>query len=256
MSTYPSEWSGFIRSVAVQRERVQHPNAYPYSIPAVAALLENKLDLDPKVTILVGENGMGKSTLIEAIAVAAGFNAEGGSKNFNFATRASESSLHRAIRPVRNPRRPRTGFFLRAESYFNLATNIEELDREPGGGPKIIESHGGTSLHEQSHGESFLALIQHRFGPDGLYILDEPEAALSQKRQLVLLSRMHELAQQGSQFIVATHSPIVMALPYARIYELSEAGIERIAYEDAPNVRLLQAFLADRETFLQLLLAK
>src|SRR3712207_6225437 len=134
------------------------------------------LALHPSVTFFVGENGSGKSTLIEAIAVAAGFNAEGGSTNFSFATRRSESPLHRALRLVRRARRPRTGFFLRAESYFNVATHIEELDREPAPAPRIIDSFGGRSLHEQSHGESFFTLLMHRFGAEGLYLLDEPEA--------------------------------------------------------------------------------
>ncbi len=170
------------------------------------------------MTYFVGENGSGKSTLLEAIAVAAGFNAEGGSMNFHFSTRSSESALAGALRLVRSVRRPRTGFFLRAESFFNLATAIEQLDKDPGGSP-IIDSYGGRSLHEQSHGESFLAVALHRFGPQGLYVLDEPEAALSPLRQMSMLRRMRDLVHQGCQFIVATHAPILLAYPGASIQQ-------------------------------------
>src|ERR1700722_465934 len=174
-------------------ERIAVPGAYPFSIPAIGAI--DGLVLHPRVTYFVGENGSGKSTLLEGLAVAAGFNPEGGSMNFRFSTRSSESSLAGALRLVRSVRRPRTGFFLRAESFFNLATTIEMLDKDPMG-PPIIGSYGGRSLHEQSHGESFMALALHRFGPQGLYVLDEPEAALSPLRQMSTLRRMHDLAQQ------------------------------------------------------------
>jgi predicted ATPase len=193
----------------------------------------------------VGENGSGKSTLIEGIAIAAGFNPEGGSTQFAFSTRASESSLGHALRLARTERRPRTGYFLRSESFFNVATNIEELDREPSPGPRIIDSYGGRSLHEQSHGESFWSLIQHRFGPAGFYILDEPEAALSPRRQILLLSRFIELLRRGCQFLIATHSPIVAALPGALIYELSDEGIKRVRYEETDCFRVTKAFVQD-----------
>ncbi len=181
------------------REKVKDFGRYPFSIPAIRSL--HSLELHPRVTFLVGENGMGKSTLVEAIAIAAGFNAEGGSKNFNFASRRSESELHTALRLVRGVRRPKTGYFLRAESYFNVATEIERLDREGGMGPPIIASYGGRSLHEQSHGESFIALVKNRFSANGFYVLDEPEAALSPQKQLSFLVAMHDLVQGGnSQF--------------------------------------------------------
>ena len=184
-----------------------------------------------------------------AIAVQTGFNPEGGTRNFGFATRRSESELHRCMRLARGARRERTGYFFRAESYFNVATEIERLDKEPGG-PPIILSYGGRSLHEQSHGESFLALIKNRFGPDGLYILDEPEAALSPSRQLTLLARIHELAHRGrSQFLIATHSPIVLAYPHATIYQLSESGIGRVAYQETEHFFLTREFLLNRERF-------
>ncbi|MDF2909569.1 MAG: hypothetical protein K0Q56_449, partial [Sporolactobacillus laevolacticus] len=148
-----------------------------------------------KVTFFVGENGTGKSTILEALAVSSGYNPEGGSKNFNFATSDTHSNLYRAMRVIKGIDRPRDGFFLRAESFYNLASNIDEI-----GDPLFLEQYGGRSLHEQSHGESFLSLMLHRFRGNGLYILDEPEAALSPSKLMTMLARMHELVNQHSQF--------------------------------------------------------
>ena len=156
----------FVRSVVLKREEIDTPDDYPFSIPAIRDLEELQLGRD--VTLLAGENGSGKSTLVEAIAVALGFNAEGGSRNMTVATRTSHSQLHEHLRLIRGARTPRNGFFLRAESFFNVATHIEQLDAEPLGGSPIIDAYGGRSLHEQSHGESFLSLILNRFGPNGL----------------------------------------------------------------------------------------
>ena len=244
----------FVRAVYLVKERVPDGDGYPFSLPAVRSLLL-QLELHPKVTFFIGENGSGKSTLIEAIAIAAGFNAEGGSRNFNFATRPSESGLHDCIRLVRGARRPRDGFFLRAESYFNLATQIERLDAEPGAGPAILAAYGGRSLHEQSHGESFFALLQSRFRGDGFYVLDEPEAALSPTRQLAFLSRLDQLVRRGSQFVIATHSPILMAYPQARLLELGPGGIRQAAYEETEHFRVTRDFLLRRETMLRELFA-
>ncbi len=252
MSAFDPHESPFLRSVRLDWDRVVNPDAYPFVLPAVRSL--DGLEL-ATVTYFIGENGSGKSTILEAIAVACGFNAEGGTINFKFATRRSESALHEHIRFARAPRRPRTGFFLRAESFFNLATEIERLYAEPSFAPPVIDSYGGQSLHEQSHGESFLALMKHRFGPNGLYILDEPEAALSPSRQLSLLIRMHELIEEGSQFIIATHAPIVLAYPGARLYQLDESGISSVEYDQTEHVQLTRDFLNDRERFLQRLLA-
>lgn len=233
--------AGYLRAVRLLRDSVPDFKVYPFSIPSIQSL--DELELDAKVTFLIGENGAGKSTLIESIAVLMGFNAEGGTKNFRFGTRRSESCLHQFMRPVRGVRRPRDGFFLRAESYFNVATEIERLDEEPGG-PRIIDGFGGVSLHEQSHGESFLALAAHRFRGQGLYILDEPEAALSPQRQLTLLSIINEhVEERASQFVIATHSPILMAYPNARIYRLGSNGIEKVAYEDTEHYRITRDFL-------------
>jgi predicted ATPase len=233
----------FLLRLQLVRERIANSDRYPFSIPAVAAI--DGLSLHPRVTYFVGENGSGKSTLLEGIAIAAGFNPEGGSINLRFATRSSESSLAGALRLVRSVRRPRTGFFLRAESFFNVATTVEQL------GPEIMASYGGRSLHEQSHGESFIALALHRFGRDGLYVLDEPEAALSPLRQMSMLRRMHDLVLQGCQFIVATHAPILLAYPEAWIYQLDEQGLRRVAYDDTSTVRVTRDFLGDRDRTLE-----
>jgi predicted ATPase len=229
----------------------QRRAGYPWQLPVVAALAA-PLVLDPKVTYLIGENGTGKSTLVEAIAVAAGMNPEGGSRNFSYATRSSHSELSQAIRLVRGARRPKTEFFLRAESLFTAATYIENLDPDQS---LALAPYGGRSLHEQSHGESFLAVMLNRFGPNGFYVLDEPEAALSTQNCLTLLRRIHELVAAGSQFIVATHSPLVLAYPHAVIYSCNEHGFERVEYDDSEPVRLTKSFLDARQRFLEELLA-
>lgn len=236
----------------LEREGVESFERYPFDLPAVRNL--KRLDLGTGVTFFVGENGSGKSTLLEALAVAWGFNSEGGSRNFHFATRASHSELYRHIRLERGIERPRTGYFLRAESYFNVATEIERLDRE-GGGPRIIDAYGGRSLHEQSHGESFMALVLHRFSGGGFYILDEPEAALSPTRQLALLVRLHDLVEAGAQFVIATHSPILLALPGAVIYTLDSDAIRITDYEDTEHYQVTRRFLTDRDGMLAQLLA-
>lgn len=240
-----------LQKLQLNREKIPFPDRYPFNLPAFRQL--NSLNLHPKVTYLTGENGMGKSTLIEAIAVASGFNAEGGSINFNFSTRASHSELHEYIRIARGPGKFRTGFFLRSESFFNLATEIEKLDAEGGGRP-LIDSYGGRSLHEQSHGESFWALFMNRFSGNGLYILDEPEAALSPTRQMAMLVRMHELIGEQAQFIIATHSPIVMAYPSSIIYELTENGIHKTAYTETQNYMISKQFLNNHTGMLHILL--
>lgn len=240
-----------IRELIFNREKVPENNHYPFTIPALNHL--KSLKFHPRVTYFSGENGMGKSTLVEAIAVAYGFNPEGGSRNFNFTTRASHSALHNYFTLARGPKH-RDGFFLRSESFFNLATNIEDLDKEKGGGGKLINSYGGVSLHEQSHGESFWALFMNRFGGDGLYILDEPEAALSPTRQMALLTRMHELVGAGSQFIIATHSPIILAYPDAIIYELTANGISKTSYTETENYKIFHGFMNDHKTMIRILL--
>lgn len=242
----------FLLWAELRRDKVPAFDSYPFSLPAVRDL--DKIAFHPAVTFFVGENGSGKSTLLEAIAVAAGFNPEGGSRNFRFATRESHSALGACLRLARKGRRPRDGFFLRAESYFNVATEIERLDADADGGPPVAGAYGERPLHEQSHGESFMTLLTERFDGDGLYLLDEPEAALSPARQLAALSRIHRLVQDGSQLIIATHSPILMAYPNATILEIGQHGIRPIAYADTEHFRVTRAFLQNPERMLRELL--
>jgi predicted ATPase len=241
----------FIADIQLKRDEVQSFDLYPFSLPALRAL--DSLELHPEVTFFIGENGSGKSTLLEAIAVASGFNAEGGSQNFRFGTRESHSELHRFLRISRGHPRPRDGFFFRAESFFNVATEIENLDKEPGPSPPIGPSYSPRPLHEQSHGESFLALMVNRFRGNGLYLLDEPEAALSPKRQLAILTRIHDLAKEKSQFIIATHSPILMAYPGAFIYQFSPAGIQRVDYQETEHYQITRSFLSNPQRMMQIL---
>jgi predicted ATPase len=218
---------------------------FPFSVPAMRDLAA--LDLDAPVTLLAGDNGTGKSTLIETIAQAVGFASQGGEYE-----RAGE--LPPVPRPVHGiePRmhrwnKPRNGYFLRAESFFNVAAMV---DGEGTFAPDI-SLYGGVKLHEQSHGESFLALATHRFGGEGLYILDEPEAALSVTGALAVLAAIARAARDGAQFIIATHSPVLLACPGARIYELGEDGFSECAYDDLDAVRLTRGFLGDPERYLR-----
>jgi predicted ATPase len=244
--------SQYIIDISLLRSEIGSFDRYPFSLDAIRAL--DQLDFHPKVTYFIGENGSGKSTLLEAIAVAMGFNPEGGTKNFDFSTRSSHSDLFRFLRIGKGVKRPRDGFFLRAESFFNVATAIETMDAEPSFGPPVIDSYGGRSLHEQSHGESFLALMTQRFGGEGLYILDEPEAALSPQRQLSVLTRMHDLVNDNSQFVIATHSPILMAYPESTIYLCGPEGIIPITYEETEHYQITRDFLLNRERMLRILL--
>ncbi|USX26562.1 AAA family ATPase [Oxalobacteraceae bacterium OTU3CINTB1] len=241
----------YVSQVRLRVSDVPSFERYPFSLPAVRHL--DVLDLHPKITFIVGENGSGKSTLMEAMAVSFGFNPEGGTKNFGFGTRASHSELHEYIRLSKGVKRPKDGFFLRAESFFNVATEIEKLDEGPGG-PPIIDSYGGKSLHEQSHGESFWSLVMHRFGGNGFYLLDEPEAALSPQRQLALMSRIHELVNDHSQFVIATHSPILMTYPDAYIYSCSESGMQRVSYEETEHFQVMHDFVVNPKRMLNILL--
>jgi predicted ATPase len=236
----------FLRRIELRKEKVESFEEYPYNLPAIKNL--STLKLHPKVTYIVGENGTGKSTILEAIAVAWGINAEGGTQNFNFATHASHSDLHDKLLMVKGSKKPDLSFFLRAESFYNLATNIDEIG--------ATQSYGGKSLHEQSHGESFFSVIMNRFKGNGLYILDEPEAALSPAKQLALLSRMHELIQKNAQFIIATHSPIVMAYPDALLYELKDGNFDAVKYDETEHYSVMKSFMENPKMMLDILLKK
>ncbi|MEG1523667.1 MAG: AAA family ATPase [Clostridia bacterium] len=240
----------YLRSVQLTTNTFLGDDAYLDSIPAVQSLGSLDLSRAP-VTFFVGENGSGKSTLLEAIAVASGFNPEGGSRNFHFSSADTHSGLHQYLRLVRAATRPRDGYFLRAESFYNVASNIDLLDEGSG---ELTASYGGRSLHQQSHGESFLSLVLNRLGGNGLYILDEPEAALSPSRQLALLTAIHRMVNARSQLLIATHSPILSAYPNAIIYQLDETGIAPIRYEDTEQYRITRAFLDNPKRMLSMLM--
>jgi predicted ATPase len=234
----------FLKTVSLRRELIDSFEEFPYSIPAIKHL--TTIELHPNVTFFVGDNGTGKSTLLEAIAVAEGFNPEGGSRNAMFHTKDTHhQQLHYKLQLGKHKIPRGDSFFLRAESFYNLATYIEEI----GAG-----GYGDTPLHEQSHGEAFLTLMLQRLSGNGLYLMDEPEAALSPQRQLTFLAALHELVQAGGQFLIATHSPILMAYPQARILHFTEQGIAPIAYEDTEHYKVTRAFLLRKDLMLKELL--
>ena len=220
-------------------------DSYPYSIPAVREIGE--LKFHPDVTFFVGENGAGKSTVLEAIAVALGYAPEGGTRNVRLSTTDSVSPLHGNLRLAHSFRKPKDGYFLRAESFFNVATYMDEVG--------YLGGYGDRSLHERSHGEAFMALLTHKFRGNGLYLLDEPEAALSPNRQLAALSAIHQLVQEESQFIIATHSPILLSYPNARILLFDGSGISEVQYEDTEHFAVTRDFLNNYPRRLEQLLA-
>lgn len=243
----------YIRAVSIDWDAVA-PDSYLREIPALH--FEGALTLTAPVTFFVGENGTGKSTLLEGIAVAWGFNPEGGGKNYHFSTYDSHSELHGAVRLVRNPHKPRHSYFLRAESFYNVASKAEDyrlsglgVDSEA----SFYAKYGGKALHRQSHGESFLAMMEGEFQPDGLYLLDEPEAALSPQRQLSLLTLLYELSRQGAQFLIASHSPILLGLPGARILSFDGAGLSPIDWKETESYRVTELFINRRERLLRAL---
>ncbi len=207
--------------------------SYPFSIPAVKEL--GNIDFHPNVTFFVGENGSGKSTVMEGLAVALGFGAEGGTKNVQFRTADSISPLHDSLRLARGVPAPRDGYFLRAESFFNVATYMDETG--------YLGGYGGKSLHTQSHGESFMAVLLNKLRGNGIYLLDEPEAALSPNRQLAALSAVHQLVEDHSQFIIATHSPMLLSYPHAKIIQFDNAGVSEVAFEDTEHFAVTRDFL-------------
>ncbi len=234
----------FIRSMSIRRDAVPSYDRYPFTVPVVRNL--ESIEFDAQVTFLIGENGSGKSTLIEALALACGFKAEGGSRHFEYETAEDESELHEILRVVRGHKRPSDGYFLRAESFYNVATEIERRGLE--------SYYGGTSLHRMSHGESFFTLLNDRLLGGGLYIFDEPEAALSPTRQMAMLTRMHELVLDASQLIIATHSPILLAYPGAQILEISNGKLRQVDYEETEHYTVTRQFFQQREKMLRILL--
>lgn len=233
----------YLREIKMKNDQFDR-SSYPFNIPAIKGL--ESLDFHPDVTFFVGENGSGKSTLIEAIAVAMGFNAEGGTKQSTFSTSRTHSTLHNYLKTIKSFKYPKDGYFLRAESFYNLATLMDETG--------YLTMYGGKSLHQQSHGESFMATLLNKLQGNGLYIMDEPEAALSPSRQMAAVSAIHQLVEENSQFIIATHSPILLAYPRSKIYSFSSDGIEEIAYEDTEHYAVTRDFLNNHQEMMKILL--
>lgn len=232
----------FIKGLSIDWKRIA-PYSYLREIEALHEL--KSLEFTSPITFFVGENGSGKSTLLEAIAIAAGFNPEGGSRNYHFSTFDSHSELCEAIRLVRSCNRPGWGYFLRAESFYNVAT--KEMDYADA-------DHPSQKYHEKSHGESFLTLAQNQFRPHGLYLLDEPEAALSPQRQLTLLINIHECAKAGAQFFIVTHSPILLGMPEAEILTFDEGKLHSCGYEETSSYQITELYINNRKQLLERLL--
>lgn len=241
----------FIRGIKIDWDIVDQ-NSYLRDISSIQQI--HTLSFNKNITFFSGENGSGKSTLLEAIAVAYGFNAEGGTINYRFSTYESHSELYEAVTVIKGSRKPRNNYFLRAESFYNVASKAEEY--RDGDCKEIYYSkYGGKSLHQQSHGESFLNLIQGNFSSNGIYIMDEPEAALSPQRQLTLLREIYELSQNGSQFIIASHSPILLGIPEAEILSFSTEGVQVCDYLQTESYQLTEMFINNRQYFLNHLLS-
>ena len=232
-----------IQSVHIDWDKIDG-DSYLRDIEALQGVMD--IAFRYPVTFFAGENGSGKSTLLEAIAVACGFNPEGGTRNYNFSTYYSHSDLHQALRLSKGYRQIRWGYFLRAESFYNVATKEEEYSRGPGGRPQ--------HFHEKSHGESFLALAQQQFRGGGLYLLDEPEAALSPQRQLTLFMEIVRCAREGAQFIIVTHSPILLAMPQAQILSFDDGQIHPCSYEETGSFEVIEMMINHREQMLHWLM--
>ena len=240
--------TNYITGLEVLRDRLP-ADSYTLAIPALRSL-EN-LDFPCPVTFFTGENGSGKSTLLEAVAVAYGFNPEGGTRNFQFSTRDTHSDFSSALRLRKGVKKPQDGFFLRAESFSNVASKVDDYAAESIGRINYLDYYGGRSLHCQSHGESFLALMQNRFHGNSIFILDEPEAALSPQRQLTALLMIGRLAKEGSQFIIATHSPILLGLPGAQILCFDDGDLHPITYEETEVYQVMEMFINSRKVLLE-----
>lgn len=233
----------YLKSLSIMKERIENYNKYPFNIPAIRSL--DKLHFKKNVTFFIGENGSGKSTLLEAIADVCGFNPAGGGRNNTYMLEHAQSDLSDFVRLSWLPKMTQ-GFFLRAESYYNFATHLERLEDS-----QAYLPYGGKSLHEQSHGESFLSLFVNRFDQKGIYLLDEPEAALSPARQLTFLKILRDLVKLGkTQFIIATHSPIIMAYPDAQIFTFDTSPIAEIVYEETDHYQITKGFLENRQSYL------
>jgi len=236
-----------LKKIVLLRERVEDWTAYPFSVPTIASLPE--ISIHSRIAFFAGENGTGKSTLLEAIAAHYGFGHEGGNRDFSSDTtehNRSTDPLAKALR-LSFDKRTGAGFFLRAESFFNTASVIDNLG---------LQSYGGRSLHAQSHGESFFTLLLHKFQRNGFFLLDEPEAALSPQRQLAFLILLHDTVREypDAQFLISTHSPILLATPGAQILSFDNGVIHPIAYEDTPAFQITRRIMNDHKSFVNELL--
>ena len=248
----PARHQPFLQAIRLERDRVSAFDTYPFNIPAICQL--ERLEFHPAVTFFIGENGSGKSTLLEAIARKLDFNIEGGDRRLNFTTHATHYNLHESLVLERGFTRFTDGYFLRGESFYNVASELERIEVDiPSAEP--YRAYGGKSPHAQSHGESFLSLLANRLQGDGVYLFDEPEAALSPQRQLSVLTLLHRLVYHRSQLVIATHSPILLAYPNARIYEFSDSGITPVSYCETEHYRVTRDFLNRYERMLDILLS-
>jgi predicted ATPase len=238
---------GFLLSMSLKSTENINWSQYPFNVSSIRHL--KNLDFHPAVTFLIGENGTGKSTLIEALAISQRFNPEGGTKNFTFSTIDTHSVLFEYLKVVKSDRYMKDGFFLRGESFYNMASYIDAIQSSDN---RMLKSYGNRSLHNQSHGESFFALMKYRFNKEGLYILDEPETALSPQKQIAMLMLIDELVNKGSQFIISTHSPILLAYPNAIIYEIDKKqGLKKTIYEKSDIYTTTIDFLNNYQIFLK-----
>jgi predicted ATPase len=242
----PLKIKPYLQQITIQRNPDQPVDSYPFSIPAIRGL--KTLKFSPDVTFFVGENGSGKSTVLEAIAIAMGFNAEGGTKNLKFRTAETISDLHLSLKLKKGFKSPKDGYFLRAESFYNVATEVDKLG--------YLVGYGNRSLHERSHGEAFMTLLTTKLKGNGFYLLDEPEAALSPSRQLAALCAINRLVDKESQFIIATHSPILLAYPSATIVNFDGEGLAEIAYENTEHFGITRDFLNHYQRRLEHLLSE
>ncbi|HKR27351.1 MAG TPA: AAA family ATPase, partial [Acidobacteriaceae bacterium] len=247
-----------LKKMTLLREKVTDWETYPFCVPVIRQLRE--MEFSAPVCFFVGENGSGKSTLLEAIAAHYGFGREGGTRNFSNDSTESNRSIEPLVKALRLSFTVRTGagFFLRAESLFNVASHIDQLDKEESFGPPINSYYGGISLHNRSHGETFLTVMEHKMRRNGLFLLDEPEAALSPQRQLAFLALIHEVVKRNkdAQFIISTHSPLLLGFPGAQIFSFDEGQVREVPYEETPPYVIVRGFVNGREKFLKELLAE
>lgn len=242
-----------LKKISLLRDRVGDWNSYPFSVPAIRCL--EQLEMRSRVCFFAGENGTGKSTLLEAIAAHYGFGREGGTRNFQNNSTDSNQSIDPLVRALRLAfdRRTGAGFFLRAESFFNTVSYMDQLDKEPSFAPPISTYYGGRSLHTRSHGETFFTVLDLKFRRNGLFLLDEPEAALSPQRQLAFLVLIHDVLRKfkDAQFIISTHSPVLLGYPEAQIVSFDGGRLQEIKYEDTASVQIVRRFLNHRDSFLE-----